>query len=70
MVNYQDLIVYSSLSLLNISFNPFHPNISLHILYTVLCTFPMVFTRKIELLGCVIISFILITLTFDSVVIL
>ena len=49
MVNYQDMIVYSSLSLLNISFNPFHPNISLYILYTILCIFPMVFTRGIDL---------------------
>ena len=30
-------------------FNPFHPNISIHILHTVLCTFTKVLTRRIYL---------------------
>ena len=30
--------------------NPFHPNISLHILHTVLYTFPKVLTRRFYLL--------------------
>ena len=29
------------------SFNPLHPNISMHILHTVLCTFPKVLRRRI-----------------------
>ena len=29
--------------------NPLHPNISMHILHTVLYTFPMVLTRRISL---------------------
>ena len=54
-------------------FNPLHPNISLHILHTVLCTFPMVLKRRICLtitnfnLELVIPSFILVR---DSEVIL
>ena len=46
--------------------NPFHPNISMHILHTVLCTFPKVLTRRIcltidSLFQLVIISVILMT---------
>ena len=29
-------------------FNPLHPNISVHILHTVLYTFPLVLVRRIE----------------------
>ena len=56
-------------------FNPFPPNAIIHILHTVLSTFPRVLTRRICLLiksflVLVIISFILMTLTCDSGVIL
>ena len=55
--------------------NPLHPNISMHILHTVLYTFPEVLKRgKVfknqELYKLVIISLILVTLMFDSGVIL
>ena len=52
--------------------NPLHPIISMYILHTVLCTFPKVLTRRISFnnLWLVIISFILVTLMFDSGVIL
>ena len=55
--------------------NPLHPNISMLILHTVLYTFPEVLTRRNvlknqELYKLVIISLILVTLMFDSGVIL
>ena len=55
--------------------NPLHPNISMQILHTVLYTFPEVLTRRNvfknqELYKLVIISLILVTLMFDSGVIL
>ena len=56
--------------------HPIQRNISMHSLHTVLYTFPKVLTRriwltiKIELLHPVIISFFLMTLMFDSGVIL
>ena len=52
--------------------NPLCPIISMYILHTVLCTFPKVLTRRISFnnLWLVIISFILVTLMFDSGVIL
>ena len=54
--------------------NPLHPNISMHILHTVLYTSPKVLTRRICLriksFFLVIIPFILITLMCDSGVIL
>ena len=55
--------------------NPLHPNISKHILHTVLCTFPKLLTRRIWLtikrfFKLMIISFILVTLMRDSGVIL
>ena len=55
--------------------NPLHPNISMQILHTVLYTFPEVLTRGTvfknqELYKLVIISLILVTLMFDSGVIL
>ena len=55
--------------------NPLHPNISMLILHTVLYTFPEVLTRgnvlkNQELYKLVIISLILVTLMFDSGVIL
>ena len=42
-------IVYISNS--SPSFNPLHPNISMHILHTVLYTFPDVLTRRIYLIN-------------------
>ena len=56
-------------------FNPLHPNISMHTLHSVLCTFPKVLTRRIcltinRILQLIIISFILITLMFYSGMIL
>ena len=55
--------------------NPLHPNISKQILHTVLYMFPEVLTRGTvfknqELYKLVIISLILVTLLFDSGVIL
>ena len=54
--------------------HPLHPNISKHFLHTVLCLIPKELTRRIcltiELFWLVIISFILMTLMFDSEVIL
>ena len=58
--------------------NPLNPNISMYILHTVLYKFPKVLTRRIclslfdnqELLKLVIIFFILLTLMYDSGVIL
>ena len=52
--------------------NPLCPIISMYILQTVLCTFPMVLIRRISFnnLWLVIISFILVTLMVDSGVIL
>ena len=51
--------------------NPLHPNISMQILHTVLYTFPEVCVFKNqELYKLVIISLILVTLMFDSGVIL
>ena len=55
--------------------NPLHPNISMHILHTVLYTFPEVLTRgnvfkNQELYKLLIIFLILETLVFDSGVIL
>ena len=55
--------------------NPLHPNISLHILYTVLYTFPKVLTRRIcfdnyEILYLMIICFIPVTLVCESQVML
>ena len=55
--------------------NPLHPNISKQILHTVLYMFPEVLTRGTvfknqELYKLVIISLILVTLMFDSGVIL
>ena len=52
--------------------NPLCPIISMYILHTVLCTFPKVLTGRISFnnLWLVIISFILVTLMFDSGVIL
>ena len=56
-------------------FNSLHPNISIHILHTVLCTFTKVLTRRICLtikhfFYLRIISFILMTSICDSIVIL
>ena len=55
-------------------FYPLHPNISMHILYTVLYTFPNGLARRIfsiiQGLQLIVISFILMTLMFDSGVIL
>ena len=53
------------------SFHPLHPNIRMHILHTALYTFPKMMTGRIcfnnqELLQLVIISFLLMTLMFDS----
>ena len=55
-------------------FNPLHPNISMHILLTVLYTFPRVLTRRICLtvdsfFYLVIISLILMTFMLDPGVI-
>ena len=52
--------------------NPLCPIINMYILHTVLCTFPEVLTRRISFnnLWLVIISFVLVTLMFDSGVIL
>ena len=55
--------------------NPLHPNISIQILHTVHYTFPEVLTRGTvfknqELYKLVIVSLILVTLMFDSGVIL
>ena len=56
--------------------NPLHSNSKMHILHTVLHTYPKVLTRRIclinnqELLKLVIISFVLPTYIFDSVVFL
>ena len=55
-------------------FNPLHPNISMHILHTVLYTFPKVLTRRICLtvksfFYLVIISLILMTFMLDPGVI-
>ena len=55
-------------------FNPFHLNISMHILHTVLYTFPKVLTRRICLtvksfFYLVIISLILMTFMLDPGVI-
>ena len=55
--------------------NPLQPNISMHILHTVLYTFPEVLTRgnvfkNQELYKLVIVSLILVTLIFDSGVII
>ena len=47
-------------------FNPLHPNISMHILHTVLYTFPKVLTRRI----CLTIKSYLKALMFDVGVIL
>ena len=56
--------------------NPLHSNSKMHILHTVLYTYPKALTRRIclvnnqDLLKLVIISFILPTSIFDSVVFL
>ena len=54
------------------SFNPLQPNISIHILHTPLCTFPLVLTRiiclKMKPIWLAIISFILVVLVNDSAV--
>ena len=57
--------------------NPLHSNSKMHILHTVLYTYPKALTRRIclvinnqELLKLVIISFVLPTYIFDSVVFL
>ena len=54
--------------------NPLHPNISMHTLLTILDTFPNMLVRRIcltiKFLQLIIISFILMTLMFDSGVIL
>ena len=49
--------------------NPLHPNISIHILYTLLYTFPLVLTRRI-CLTLTIMSFTHTILKNDSAVIL
>ena len=36
-----------SYSIQSVHLNPLHPNISMHILHTVLCTFPKVLTGRI-----------------------
>ena len=59
---------------MTITLNPSHPNISMHILFTVLYTFPMILMRRISQIvktffEWVVISNILITLMFDSAVI-
>ena len=64
-INFSDQVLFNSL----------HPNIIMHILHTVLCTFPKVLDKenlsnKQELLWLVIISLILMTLICDSGVIL
>ena len=64
-INFSDQVLFNSL----------HPNIIMHILHTVLYTFPKVLDKenlsnKQELLWSVIISFILMTLICDSGVIL
>ena len=56
-------------------FNPLHPNISIHILYTLFHTFPLVQAKESSLfnqsiLGFVIISFILMISMTDSAVFL
>ena len=64
-INFSDQVLFNSL----------HPKIIMHILHTVLYTFPKVLDKenlsnKQELLWLVIISFILMTLICDSGVIL
>ena len=72
MVRHEELFSYSH----SFFFNPLHHNISMHILHTVLYTFPKgladeesLFTDQ-KLLLLVIISFILMTLMFDSALML
>ena len=55
--------------------DPLHPNISMYILHTVLYTFPPYVGKEnlinnLEVLQSIVISFILMTLMFDSGVIL
>ena len=57
------------------SFNPLHPNISIHILHTLLCTIPLVLTGRICLtiksfVRLATISVILMILMNDSAVLL
>ena len=51
-------------------FNPLHPSISMHILHSVLYTFPQLLFYNQEPLYLVCFCFILVNLTFDSGVIL
>ena len=58
---------------MTITLNPSHPNISMHILFTVLYTFPVILMRRISqtvktFFEWVVNSNILITLMFDSAV--
>ena len=63
------MYIYATFLLFCDPVNPLHPNISIHILYTLLYTFPLVLTRRI-CLTLTIMSFTHTILKNDSAVIL
>ena len=63
------MYIYATILLFCDPVNPLHPNISIHILYTLLYTFPLVLTRRI-CLTLTVMSFTHTILKNDSVVIL